>query len=219
MKLMNRLRNRFKFATWKVVTTTAVLGSIAIGSSYVYFKDGMLSASAQLISQATKQQSAANEPKMQIVGAADGIAWGTATIDDSPKSGFLQYSVAKVGATGFFYGNYKDDRFTETYFANLAKTSPCSADSPGYNGFKSIADVKDTSSLNYSTTKSILVGDKESGCYTGLIALRQEVPGAKGEYVYMVIEPVDVNNTSIKIRWWTNLQSNVTDFSKAPKDF
>jgi hypothetical protein len=35
----------------------------------------------------------------------------------------------------------------------------------------------------------------------------------------MVIEPVDVNNTSIKIRWWTNLQSNVTDFSKAPKDF
>jgi len=214
---MSRFRNQLKLSAWRMTTATVALSLMAIAGG-LYFKDGMLSASAQLISQATKQAKGGSS-RFQIVGSANGVAWGTATIDDSPKSGVLQYSVARVGATGYFYGNYKDDRFTETYFANLTKASPCSANYPGYGGFQSIAEVKDVKSLNYSTTKSILVGDKGSGCYSGLVVIRQEVPDAKGEYVYMVIEPVDVDNTSIKIRWWTNLQSNVTDFSQAPKEF
>ncbi len=219
MKLMNRLRNRFKLAPWKVAATTTVLGLIVIGGSIGYFKDGILSASAQLVSQAVKQEAPDADEGLQIVGSANGIIWGTATLDDSARSGILQYSVAKVGATGYFYGSYQDTNFTETYFANLAQPSACGADKTGYRGFKSLSEIKDVSKLTYTTTKSILIGDKESGCYSGLLVLRQEVPKSNGRFLYMVIEPIDVDKTSLKIRWWANARPGVTDFSGVPQAF
>ncbi|MEP0754539.1 hypothetical protein NDA03_20190 [Trichocoleus sp. Lan] len=209
--------NRFKLATWKVAATTAVLGLIAIGGSIVYFKDGILSASAQLVSQATPSPAAKSD--MDILGAQDGLIWGTATLDDSARSGVLQYSVARVGATGYFYGSYQDPEFPETYFANLVQPSACGAGKAGYKGFQSIAEINDISKLTYTTTKSILVGDKESGCYTGLLVIRQETQEKDGKFFYMVIEPIDVDNTSLKVRWWANVKTGVTDFSKAPKTF
>jgi len=214
---MSRFRNQLKLSAWRMTTATVALSLMAIAGS-LYFKDGMLSASAQLISQA-KQSSSATDSNLEILGTKDGIIWGTATLDDSARSGILQYSVARVGATGYFYGSYKDPNFPETYFANLSQPSACGANKAGYTGLKSLAEATDVSQLNYTTTRSILVGDQESGCYTGLLVIRQETPEKNGKFLYMVIEPLDVDKTSMKVRWWANIKPDVKDFSKAPPTF
>jgi hypothetical protein len=173
-----------------------------------------------ILAQANTQQSLPTSGStFKVVGAKDGIAWGTGSVPDSPTGGILQYSVAQVGATGYFYGSYKDDRFTETYFANLAQPSPCGANATGYKGFKSVSEIPDASKLTYTTTKSILIGAKKSNCYAGLIVLRQEIKGSSGKFLYMVIDPVAIEGTTLKIRWWANVQPDVANFSTAVQDF
>lgn len=175
---------------------------------------------ASIVAQGITQQ---NVPKigvdMNFVGAKDGTAWGTASVQDSPGA-FLQYSVAQVGATGYLYGTYKDDRFTESYFANIVQPSPCGANKPGYKGFKSVSEITDASKLTYTTTNSILIGGKNSKCYADLLVMRKEFKGAtqtsSGKYLYVVIDPVAIEGTTLKIRWWASESGN---FAQAPKDF
>ena len=164
-------------------------------------------------------QAASDKQQFEIIGVSNGIAYGTASLSDSAKGGVIQYSVAKVGATGYLYGSYKDDRFSEADFANLIASSPCQASQAGYSGFKSLSEIKDVKSLKFATTKSILLGDRNSGCYAGLLVFRQAVKAKPGEFLYFVFEPVKVDGTTLNVRWWSNLDPKVTDFSKAPETF
>jgi hypothetical protein len=164
-------------------------------------------------------QAASDKQQFELIGVSNGIAYGTASLSDSAKGGVIQYSVARVGATGYLYGSYKDDRFTEADFANLIASSPCQSGKAGYSGFKSLSEIKDVKSLKFATTKSILLGDRNSGCYAGLLVFRQAVKAKPGQFVYFVLEPVKVDGTTLNIRWWSNLDPKATDFSKAPETF
>ena len=155
----------------------------------------------------------------EIKGNANGIFWGTATLKDSAESGFIQYSVAEVGKSGYLHGDYQDERFPKADFANLTEKSSCGDAQPGYQGAKSLAELTDAGALEYKTTKSIWLGSKKSGCYQGLLVIRQAMPNTEGKHLYIVLDPLEVDNTSLKVRWWANLEDGTPDFSKAPADF
>lgn len=165
-----------------------------------------------------KEQSVKSDFKIE--GNEHGIAWGTATLKDSAESGFIQYSVAEVGKSGYLYGDYADERFPKADFAALTEKSACGDTSPGYQGIKSLAELTDAAALEYKTTKSIWLGSKSSNCYQGLLVIRQPMSGAEaGKYIYFVIDPIEVDGTSLKVHWWANLEDGTADFSKAPADF
>ena len=154
-----------------------------------------------------------------IKGSEHGIAWGTATLKDSAESGFIQYSVAEAGKSGYLYGDYADERFPKADFAGLTEKSACGDTAPGYEGIKSLAELTDAGKLEYKTTKSIWIGGKSSQCFKDLLVIRQAMPGAEGKYLYIVLNPLEVDGTSLKVHWWANLEDGPPDFSKAPADF
>ena len=165
---------------------------------------GCLSIHVGQFSQASKN--------VQLLGEANGIRWGTATIKESTDfnlgTGQQSYSMARAPVTGYFYGRPYPGA-ARIYFANFQARSACGANYPGYQGFDAFSELQDVSQLAFGTANSIQFGTPDSDCYAGLLVFRQK------EF-YGVIEPISMDRDgTLEIQWWA-AEKGIVDFSKAP---
>ncbi|NES71454.1 MAG: hypothetical protein F6K24_42785 [Okeania sp. SIO2D1] len=153
---------------------------------------------------------------VQRLGEANGIRWGIATMRESDVNytnfgtGGHSYSMAMPGKTGYFYGKYDEAMRKTVAFANVVDQSSCTQGSPeinpGYQGFNSLKELTDVSSLTFQEVKVVEFGVPASSCYTGLLVFQQ------GKF-YGVIEPLAVvNGNNLKVRWWVMPTDNGIDF-------
>jgi len=119
-------------------------------------------------------------------------------------TGKIEYSVGYLGRTGYLYGtSFSNPTF---YFGDTISPSPCHS---GYDGYQGISVIKEFTSADehiFTTQRSIMVGDKNSGCYQGILLFKQNG-------LYGGIDPVDVDKfNSLHYNWWYEDAGN-SDFS------
>jgi hypothetical protein len=129
---------------------------------------------------------------------APGIITGTGVVAASHVFNFgtgdIYFSEVHDGYRGYLYGG--DFSVPEVYFAEVIGSSPCGSNHRGYQGIDGISHFGSAEDHTFTATQYVLVGDKASACYQGILLFRQ------GEY-YGGIDILDIDDEgNLHYRYW-----------------
>jgi hypothetical protein len=133
--------------------------------------EGFLALGAEGVS-ATPTPTPTATPAPTPVGTITGT--GVAAADDvfNFGTGDIFYSRGINGSHGYLYGSTYS--VPSVYFADVIRApSPCASNNRGYQGVEDISDFGRAEDHTFTATHSIMVGDKASGCYQGILLFRQ----------------------------------------------
>jgi len=128
-----------------------------------------------------------------------GIITGIGVVADGHVFNFgtgdIYYSRVGDGAHGYLYGSSYS--LPHLYFGDVIRApSPCASNYSGYQGVEDISDFANVEDHTFTALHGIMVGDKASECYQGILLFHQ------GMY-YGGIDILDIDNEgNLHYRFW-----------------